>query len=75
MAIITAFERADRVLRGRHPTKVVAKYLIDEVEGRKVLQLNTYGSNQRQVPGKLSQTLQIDDAAARELFDTLIDRI
>ncbi|MEP3233700.1 MAG: hypothetical protein ABJO30_12815, partial [Hyphomicrobiales bacterium] len=64
-------ELDDRQLKGRHPTVVTCRYLIDEIDGRKLLQLNTYGSEQREVPNKLSQTLQFDELAAKQLFNLL----
>lgn len=38
-----------------------------EIDGRRILQLDTYGSRDRQLPGKVSQTLQLDRAGAEEL--------
>lgn len=71
MAFVTRFELDDRNLKSLHPTQVVCKYLTAERDGRKLLQLNTYGSDDRDVPGKLSQTLQIGEDAARELLTIL----
>lgn len=71
MAVISRFEADDRSFKSLHPTRVVARYLTAESDGKKILQLNTYGSNNRQVPGKLSQTIQIDQSAAEELFQIL----
>lgn len=71
MAIVTNLERDDRQLKGRHPTNVTCRYLIDECDGRKILQLNTYDSENRENPDKLSQTLQFDDLAAKQLFNLL----
>ena len=71
MAIVTNLELDDRQLKGRHPTEVTCRYLVDEIDGRKLLQLNTYGSEQREVPNKLSQTLQFDELAAKQLFNLL----
>ncbi|OBB25335.1 hypothetical protein A5792_28510 [Mycolicibacterium peregrinum] len=38
-----------------------------DVDGTRILQLDTYGSEARQIPGKVSQTIQIDGARAAEL--------
>ena len=32
-----------------------------------MLQLETYGSDDRAIPGKVSQVIQLDEAGAREL--------
>lgn len=36
-----------------------------------ILQLDTYGSTERQIEGKVSQTLQIDRTAAEQLMKLL----
>lgn len=71
MALVISIEKDERELRSLHPTQVPCKYLIGEKEGKKVLQLNTYGSDTRQNPGTQSQTLQFDENAAAELFALL----
>ncbi len=71
MALVTALQLDERKFRSIHPTELVARYIVAEADGRKVLQLNTYGSSGRDVPDKLSQTLQFDENTARHLFDLL----
>lgn len=39
--------------------------------GTTYLQLDTYGSIERQIPGKTSQSLQLDEQGAAELVDIL----
>lgn len=39
--------------------------------GRKYLQLDTYGSHERKLKGKKSQTIQLGEKAARELLRIL----
>lgn len=73
MAFIKAIVRDDREVKGLHPSVVECKYLIGERDGRRILQLNTYGSEEREIPGKLSQTLQFDQSAAKDLW-TLLKR-
>ncbi len=70
MAIVTRIEKDDRSL-GAHPTRLVAKYIVAERDGKRVLQLNSYGSEDRQVPGKLSQTLQFTEESAYQLYRVL----
>ncbi|MCY1127544.1 hypothetical protein OU426_11815 [Frigidibacter sp. RF13] len=71
MALVVGFSKDDRDLKAAHPTTLVCKYLVGERDGKKILQLNTYGSTGREIPGKLSQTLQLDESAARQLFQVL----
>ena len=51
--------------------EVDAKIFFHEYDGRKLLQISTYGRNSRQEVGKLSQAIQLDELAAMELFSML----
>lgn len=73
MAFVQAVERDERPVVALHATQLVCKFAVGERDGKRILQLNTYGSVTRDVPGKLSQTLQFDEAGARQLFDILRD--
>ncbi len=73
MAIVISLEKDDRSFKSSHPTELSAKYMVAECDGKKVLQLNTYGSPHREYPGKLSQTLQFNENSARELLAVLQD--
>lgn len=68
MALVTKLAREERNFRSIHPTEVECRYVVDERDGRKLIQLNTYGSSERQIPDKLSQTLQFSEESARELW-------
>jgi hypothetical protein len=66
MALIERLEY--RPLEGTHVHGgVTCGYRWFEVDGRRILQLDTYGSADRAIPGKVSQSLQLDESAAREL--------
>jgi hypothetical protein len=41
------------------------------VDGRRLLQLDTYGTPEREIPNKLSQSIQVDREAAAVLIDLL----
>jgi hypothetical protein len=66
-----------RLLRGSRSSQQVEEGSIQpgsscrhadfERDGRHYLQLETYGSDDREQPGKVSQTLQFDAEGAREL--------
>jgi 3-oxoacyl-[acyl-carrier-protein] synthase III len=73
MAWIAKVEQHDGTGR-MHPTKVIAHVKIFSVEdGAKVVQIETLGSAERQIPDKISQTFQLGKEAARQLFDILKD--
>lgn len=71
MAFVKSVEKDDRAVKNLHPTKLACKYIFSETGGQRIIQLNTYGSDFRDVPGKLNQTLQFDEHSARQLFDVL----
>jgi len=72
MALVVSLEKDEnRAIRSAHPTHIPCKYIVGEFDGKRVLQLNTYGSSSREIPDKLSQTLQFDEAAALQLFRML----
>jgi len=57
-----------------HPnfrTEVECGWNTARVDGRTLLRLETYGSADREVPGKRSQSLELDERAARELLEIL----
>jgi hypothetical protein len=52
-------------------SEVDCGFTIGHRDDRRVLHLETYGSGSRQIPGKVSQSLEIDEAGARELIRVL----
>ena len=68
MARVSSFEEITAPRNQVHRTEVRCGYTTIESEGKRYLQLETYGSDERQIPGKVSQTLQIDAGAAAELL-------
>jgi hypothetical protein len=70
MARIARFTRLAKDRVGRH-TNVECGYAVVEFDGRNTLLLETYGSDQRAVPGKTSQSLLIDEEAAAQLMRLL----
>jgi hypothetical protein len=73
MAFITRFEKQEPNRKNIHKTNVVCKYFTLERDGVHVVQLNTYGSSDREMPDKLSQTIQIGRKEAAELIAILKD--
>ncbi len=52
--------------------KVYTTYTVFEKDNKKYFQIDTYGRNDRENPGKLSQSIQLDVIAARYLVKQLI---
>ncbi|MEU7355040.1 MULTISPECIES: hypothetical protein [Streptomyces] len=67
MALIKAFQAVSSDVQRLHGP-VVCGYRSFEVGDQRVLQLDTYGSSDRQIPDKISQSIQLDADGARELL-------
>ena len=72
MALIDRFEERPLAPKKLH-SRVLCGYKTVTIGSDRVLQLETYGSAQRAIPGKVSQVLQLDEEAARSLR-MIIDR-
>ena len=46
-------------------------YMAFSESGKRYVQIDTYGSAARQVPGKISQSIQLDEALAKQLWTIL----
>lgn len=51
--------------------EIEATYTSFERDGRKFLQLDSYGRSDRQIPGKKSQSFQFDETGAERLYSIL----
>lgn len=70
MGLVTRFiHRSDSHPRFR--STVECGWNVADVDGRRLLRLETYGSADRAVPGKRSQSLELDANAAKELMQIL----
>jgi hypothetical protein len=70
MGLITNFlHRPDS--QPNYRTEVECGWNAAQVDGRTLLRLETYGSADREIPGKRSQSLELDEQAARELLAIL----
>lgn len=54
-------------------TKVDTTYTCFEFEGNKYVQFDTYGRSGRDIPGKISQSFQLDRESAAFLVKLLVD--
>ncbi len=72
MALIKSFEEK-RMDRNSIHDSIEATYTSFERDGRRFMQIDSYGRSVREMPGKKSQSIQLDEKAARELFRILED--
>lgn len=70
MALVTKFEKLDGERTQLHE-EVEAKYAVFERDGRGFVQINTYGRPGREIPGKVSQSIQLDRQGAEALVAIL----
>lgn len=70
MARIDTFEEG-RAERARVHDPIGARYYLLEADGERLFQMNTYGRATRDMPEKVSQSIQLDESAARELVAIL----
>jgi hypothetical protein len=70
MALVRSFTRKPMERNSLHE-EVDATYTVFENDGRVLLQIDSYGRENRQIPGKKSQSLQLDKAGAAALFAIL----
>jgi hypothetical protein len=71
MAFVTEFFSNPGQGSSRRHSTCRAGWRIADRDGEPVLQLDTYGSEERQDKGTVSQSLQIDESGARDLIDLL----
>jgi hypothetical protein len=70
MALIRNFKERPGIRVGWR-SEVECGYTVGEHAETRVIHLETYGSTERAIPGKVSQSLEIDEDAARELISIL----
>ncbi|MCX5496341.1 methionyl-tRNA formyltransferase [Kaistia dalseonensis] len=70
MALIRSFEPKSMDRNSVHH-EISATYTIFERDDRVFVQLDSYGTKDREMPGKKSQTIQLDEAGARQLVSIL----
>lgn len=54
-------------------TEVDCGYKVESLGDKTFLHLETYGSRARAIPGKVSQSLELDERGARELIRIIED--
>ena len=71
MAYVTDIMTGPTVEVVRKHRTCSAVWRLAERDGEHVLQLDTYGSPERQDQGTVSQSIQLDEERARELLDII----
>jgi len=71
MAYVTGFTASTVEGGSREHSICTAGWRLTERSGERVLQIDTYGSPERQDAGTVSQSLQLDESRARELIAIL----
>jgi len=51
--------------------KINSSYSVFDINGEKYFQIDTYGSSDRQILGKTSQTIQFDKNVAKKIIEIL----
>lgn len=70
MALVRKFDKLDSERTQLHE-EVEARYSVFERDGKGFVQINTYGRPTREVPGKVSQVIQLDRQGAESLVSIL----
>ena len=68
MAIVRSFEHIDLKANARH-TETRGGWSIQGQDDEKFIQINTVGSDDREIPGKVSQTIRLSKAAIEQLAE------
>jgi hypothetical protein len=70
MALVRQFEMKAMERNSIHE-EISATYTAFHNSGRTFLQIDTYGRSDREIPGKKSQSIQLDEQGAEALFKIL----
>lgn len=71
MALITEFTRINKARQSVHGPVECAYSVFTDGSGKSYLQFETFGSKERKIPGKTSQAIQLDEAAAARLKEII----
>ena len=68
MAIVRSFEQKDLDRIARHSDVEATISFVTDERGEKFIQIDTYGSRDRAMPGKVSQSLRLSQSAFEQLM-------
>lgn len=72
MALVLKFNDLERT-EGKLHLPVEAKYAVFKNDGNAFVQIDTYGRPTRDIPGKVSQSIQLNKKSATQLIEILKD--
>jgi len=67
MALVQNIKEGYKDKEQIHGKTECSYYVVHDKAGKKYLQLDTYGSSERQIPGKVSQSIQFSPEAIKQL--------
>jgi hypothetical protein len=67
MALVTTLTQVAKDRQSVHGPVECAYSVFTGPDGQRYLQLETFGSKERKIPGKTSQAIQLNESAAAEL--------
>jgi len=68
MAIIRKFDELELKMNARH-TETRGGFSVQGQDGEKFIQINTFGSDEREISGKVSQMLRLNKEAIEQLTE------
>jgi hypothetical protein len=71
MALVRNFRKGYKERDSIHKETECSYYIVYNKKGEKLLQLDTYGSDDRMIPGKVSQSIQFSPDAINKLKEIL----
>lgn len=72
MALIEKMSKGYKERKNIHKKTEATYFLIVDNEGRKYLQIDTFGSTDREIQGKVSQSIQLSPEAINQLKEILL---
>lgn len=71
MALVKEIKRIHKLRGSVHKPVECTYFTFNNYKGEKYLILDTYGSEDRQIKNKVSQTIQLNKESAKQLFNIL----
>lgn len=71
MALVTNFDKGFKNRHSIHKKTECSYFIVYDKTGKKYLQLETIGSDDREMPGKVSQSIQFSPEAIKQLKELL----
>lgn len=72
MALVTNIEKGFKNRHTIHKKTECTYFIVEAADGKKYLQLETDGSADRQISGKVSQSIQFSPEAIKQLKEILL---